>query len=457
MSDLFVPLSADRHTGKRLGKYEVLCRLSTGGMSELFLAYHKGVAGFRKLVVLKQILPDIKADEEIVRMFIDEAQITAQFAHPNIAQVYDLDETDGELFLAMEFIPGATLIEVARACRDANEAIPTGFSLAAVRDTALALHYAHNFKDPAGRARQVIHRDVAEKNIMVTYDGTTKLLDFGIAKVAGRASRTAVGKVKGTSGYMSPEQIMGLDLDPRTDVFSLGVVLHECLTGMRLFYGRDAEEGMAAALNSAPQPPSRLNPQVSSALDGITLKALARERQQRFGSALEFARALEKTAGSQIWHPEQSAEFIQRHFADRREQTRKLLDGATFDATGELRMPRRTGEAPRAFQPDQVSDDGRVVRVGPLTAPPVARKTGSVPTPFKADADPDRTVIKPPRSKAKQGEDEEATVAAEAPDTDSISAPGNDARKGRARWLLVGVSVVAAAVLAGLGFWWRMK
>src|SRR3954466_304693 len=134
MSASTLPLAVDQFSGRKLGKYEILCRLSTGGMSVIFLAFQKGLAGFRKFVVLKQILPDIKGEEEFVRMFLDEAKITAAFNHPNIAQVFDLDIQDGELFLAMEFVPGATLVEVAKACRANNESIPTGFALQAVRD-----------------------------------------------------------------------------------------------------------------------------------------------------------------------------------------------------------------------------------------------------------------------------------------------------------------------------------
>src|SRR5690349_9617504 len=158
-----LPLAVDQYSGRKLGKYEIICRLSTGGMSVIFLAFQRGLAGFRKFVVLKQILPDIKGEEQFVRMFLEEAKITAAFTHPNIAQVYDLDIQEGELFLAMEFVPGATLVEVAKACYAAKEPIPIGFTLAVVRDTALALHYAHTFTDPAGRSQQIIHRDVAEK------------------------------------------------------------------------------------------------------------------------------------------------------------------------------------------------------------------------------------------------------------------------------------------------------
>jgi hypothetical protein len=336
-STFIIPSSPmDRRT---LGKFEVLCRLSTGGMSEIYLAQQGGVGGFNKLVVLKTILPDIVGEEDFVRMFLDEARTTAAFNHPNIAQVFELDTAQDTLFMAMEFVQGCTLVEMARACRAAREAIPVGLTLASVRDTALALHYAHGFTDPRGRRQIVIHRDVAEKNIMVTYEGVTKLLDFGIAKALGRTGRTSVGMVKGTSGYMSPEQIRGEPLDPRSDIFSLGVVLHECLTGLRLFHGKNAEEGMMAALKGEVAPPSKWNPEVSPELDAIVLKALAKDRDARFTTALEMARAIERAAPGLIWHPEQIGELVVRHFKDRRAETRRMLEAAFGqEATGEIRV-----------------------------------------------------------------------------------------------------------------------
>jgi eukaryotic-like serine/threonine-protein kinase len=363
---------------RRLGKFEVLCRLSAGGMSQIYLATQSGIGGFRKLVVLKTILPDIGGEEDFVRMFLEEARTTAAFNHPNIAQVFELDVDAGELFMAMEFVQGCTLVEMAKACRAAREPIPVGFTLQSVRDTALALHYAHNFTDARGRKQIVIHRDVAEKNIMVTYEGVTKLLDFGIAKALGRRSRTSVGMVKGTSGYMSPEQIRGEPLDSRTDVFSLGVVLHECLTGLRLFHGKNAEEGMVAALSTNVTPPSRTNPEVRPEVDTVVMKALQRKREDRFASALEFGRALEKAAPGLIWHPEQSAELVSRHFADRRAETRRLLDSTNFggETTGELRiesliaMVKTTDNRAAATVP----------QMPPLPSPPIPWVTPS-PTP----------------------------------------------------------------------------
>jgi serine/threonine protein kinase len=363
---------------RQLGKYEVLCRLSTGGMSAIYLAHQKGLAGFKKLVVLKTILPDIGGEEDFVGMFLEEARITAAFNHPNIAQVFELDTDDGQLFMAMEFVQGCTLVEMARACRQARENIPVGFTLASVRDTALALHYAHTFTDARGRRQIVIHRDVAEKNIMVTYEGVTKLLDFGIAKALGRSGRTTIGMVKGTSGYMSPEQIRGEPLDPRSDIFSLGVVLHECLTGLRLFHGKTAEEGMMAALREDVQPPSRWNKEVTPELDAVVLKALQRDREQRFSTALEFARAIEKAAPGALWHPEQSGEVVTRFFADRRAETRRLLESAEFgsDTTGEVRVQnvlaraRGAGAAPSAPEPVKPVEAPRKPSL--LTAPKVS-------------------------------------------------------------------------------------
>lgn len=348
MSNPLPPLVPDNFSGRRLGKYEIVCRLSTGGMSVIFLAFTRGVSGFRKYVVLKQILPDVKGEDEFVRMFLDEAKITAAFNHPHIAQVFDLDVSEGELFLTMEFVPGATLVEVARACRSAREPIPMGLTLQSVRDTAVALHYAHTFTDPFGNPQPVIHRDIAEKNIMVTYEGVTKLLDFGIAKSLQGHSRTSVGMVKGTSGYMSPEQIRGEKLDARTDIFSLGVVLHELLTGVRLFAARSTEEALVAPLQQVVEPPSRQNPEVPPELDAVVMRCLERDRAARFGTALELARALERSVRSgSLWHPEESAAFMQRIFAERREQTRALLSSSAAPSPSEMHTAVPSAPAPK--------------------------------------------------------------------------------------------------------------
>lgn len=419
---------------RQLGKYEVLCRLSTGGMSAIYLAHQKGMAGFKKLVVLKTILPDIGGEEDFVGMFLEEARITAVFNHPHIAQVYELDTDDGQLFMAMEFVQGCTLVEMARACRAARESIPVGLTLTAVRDTALALHYAHTFTDARGRRQIVIHRDVAEKNIMVTYEGVTKLLDFGIAKALGRAGgRTSVGMVKGTSGYMSPEQIRGEPLDPRSDIFALGVVLHECLTGLRLFHGKTAEEGMMAALREAVQPPSKWNPQVGPELDAVVLKALERDREKRFGTALEFARAIEKAAPGALWHPEEIGEVVTRHFSERRAETRRLLEAATDDAelTGNIKIPSVIRQVRASAALPDNKPPVEAPRIAPLTAAP-ARLVEPTPEVTRPEARPlpqprEDTATTPQRPRAMKPDKGTEKVAPYAggppvPDDDDIEA-----------------------------------
>jgi len=506
-------LSRDARNGRKLGKYEVVSRLGSGGMAEIFLAYQRGPGGFKKLVVLKQVLPDVKAEEEAVKMFLDEAKITAAFAHPNIAQVYDLDDADGELFLAMEFVPGADLVEIAKACADSQEAIPTGFTLASVRDCALALHYAHTFTDPAGRPRPTIHRDVAEKNIMVTYDGITKLLDFGIAKAQGRATRTAAGMVKGTSGYMSPEQVKGEPLDARSDVFSLGVVLHEMLTGSRLFYGKDAASELVAVLDMEVWPPSERNREVTPEIDRVVFKALAKPRDQRFSTALEMARALERASRPLIWDQEQCGSLVARHFSARRDQTQKLVAEANADeSTGYVRPPQealrqaksapkrgsqeddtapRKPAAPRGSGPKQdprpkpgarpaepkpkvgpPEKDERTVMATPdieATLPPSSHGYGDE----EMDVTADRTVRQtlPPQARAAKAprrpeprdenpfQETDATVLG--PRAGSSDASRRDAGRARAskkkgrgamRWVVVG-AVLALLALAGALVW----
>ncbi|EAU69708.1 serine/threonine-protein kinase Pkn6 [Stigmatella aurantiaca DW4/3-1] len=341
-------------------------------------------------------------------MFLDEAKVTAAFNHPHIAQVFDLDVAEGELFLALEFVPGATLVEVAKACRLAQQAIPMGLSLASARDTALALHYAHTFTDPLGRPSPVVHRDVAEKNIMVTYEGVTKLLDFGIAKSLARRGRTQVGMVKGTSGYMSPEQLLGEPLDARSDLFSLGVVLHECLTGLRLFHAKTPEAGAGAVLHGQVPPPSRANKAVPPELDAIVLKALARRREDRYATTLEFARALERAVGPLIWHPEQIGELMQRLFSERREQTRQLLmsgQDLSGDTTGEVHLSQifalpSIPEPPVPSGLPQITpalpSPPRMASASALTLPAATRPSMSEETQVASQSPAQETQVRPP-------------------------------------------------------------
>jgi serine/threonine protein kinase len=313
---------------RHVGKYEVLTRLSVGGMAELFLAFLPGPGGFKKFVALKQILPDIKADESFVKMFLDEARLTAQLSHANIAQVFDLgeDEASGELYLAMEFVPGQNLEQVVRRAAKDRVAIPIGFAARVMRDTCLALHSAHSFVEPGtGKPMPIVHRDVSPKNVMVTYTGPVKVIDFGIAKARGRLNRTQVGIVKGTSGYMAPEQVRNEPLDGRSDLFAAGVILHELLVGERLYQRPTDAAMMMAIADEAPPSPLTKNPACPETLAKVALKALAKNRDQRFLNGKDFAKAIEQ-ATPELFDDEDCAGFMASLFADNIDSTRKLFD-----------------------------------------------------------------------------------------------------------------------------------
>jgi eukaryotic-like serine/threonine-protein kinase len=360
--------SPDFHQGERIGKYQVITQLSMGGMAELFLGFTSGPGGFRKYVAIKRILPDVRTNEQFERMFLDEARITAAFNHPNIAQVYELGQEEDGLFLAMEFIAGQNLDQLTLACQQRQEPVPLGFSTGVVRDVCQALHYAHTFMDPSGRPSPVIHRDVAQKNIMVTYDGVVKLLDFGIAKARNSLERTSAGMVKGTAGYMSPEQVRGEKLDGRSDVFSVGVVLWELITGARLFAGKTEREEMVNILEARIPPPRHRSRLVSDELSAIILKALERNPGDRFQSAKELARALEQETGRAMFDADRRAALMRELFEKKMTATRMLLESADPVAGGgepagaqglELSVPAQGGgtELYEPKPPDTKPDD----------------------------------------------------------------------------------------------------
>jgi eukaryotic-like serine/threonine-protein kinase len=318
----------DLYRGEQIGKYEVITRLSVGGMAELFLGFTSGPGGFRKYVALKRILPDVRSNEQFERMFLDEARITAAFNHPNIAQVYELGQEDDGLFLAMEFVAGQNLDQLTEVCLRRRQPLPLGMSLAVGRDVCLALHYAHSFTGPSGRPSPVIHRDVAQKNIMVTYDGVVKLLDFGIAKARGSLERTHAGTVKGTAGYMSPEQVRGDPLDGRSDLFSLGVVLWELVTGQRLFAGESERDEMMKILEAPIPSPRNRASHVSEDVSGVILKALERNAGDRWQSGRDMARALDEAAGRMMFDLDRRAALMRSLFQAKMASTQALLDSA---------------------------------------------------------------------------------------------------------------------------------
>ncbi|HZS40011.1 MAG TPA: protein kinase [Polyangia bacterium] len=277
----------------RIGKYTILRRIATGGMAELLLARADGPAGFAKLVALKQILPGHADNRGFVEMFLDEARVAARLNHPNIVQIFELGQSDGAYFIAMEYIHGHTVFELLRAGSHRGERVPLDVALGIAIAACDGLGFAHGQRADDGRPLELIHRDVSPQNLLVSYDGAVKLVDFGIARAADQLHHTTYGQVKGKPSYMSPEQAVGGRVDHRTDIYALGVVLHELLTGRRLFGGR-ALGAPTAEARQAIAPPSQAAPELPRELDAITLRALAYHPGDRFASCEELRAELER-------------------------------------------------------------------------------------------------------------------------------------------------------------------
>ena len=279
-----------RSAAVRVGRYELLRHLATGGMAELFLARAVGIADFEKLLVLKRILPQHAADALFIRMFLDEARLAATLHHSSIVQVFEVGRAEGTYFFTMEFVHGRDLRQVFQ--RSAGT-VPLEHALGIVIEVAAGLHHAHEKRGSDGMPLGIVHRDVSPSNLLVGFDGAVKLGDFGIAR-ATLAKQADAGTAAGKAPYMSPEQVLELPLDRRTDIFSLGVILHELLTGKRLFRGSDAEV-MERIAQEEIAPPSSLA-DVPPELDQVAARALARDRAARYATADELRADLEACA-----------------------------------------------------------------------------------------------------------------------------------------------------------------
>ncbi|MBU8896192.1 serine/threonine protein kinase [Corallococcus sp. M34] len=276
------------------GRYELLRKLATGGMGAVYLARQKGPVGFQKLLVVKRLLPHLSEDDEFLDMFLDEARIAALLNHPNIAQIYELGDVDGQYYIAMEYVQGEALGTLMTRASHRQGGMPLGLKCRVIAEAAAGLDAAHNARSPSGRKLALIHRDVSPQNVLVGFNGGVKLIDFGVAKASGKLSQTVVGTIKGKHAYMSPEQARGEPLDCRSDVFGLGTVFYELLTGMRLFKRADEMSTLKAVVSAKIQPPSELLPDIPKSLDAIVFKALARKRDERYATAGALQLALEE-------------------------------------------------------------------------------------------------------------------------------------------------------------------
>ncbi len=281
------------------GPYQLLERVAVGGMAEVFKAKRTGVEGFEKVVAVKRILPHLSENEDFVRLFVHEAKVVAGLTHPNIVQIFDLGRIGRSYYIAMEYVHGHDLRTIVSRAREKGLRLPLDLSLRVVSQVCAALEYAHRKKDERGRPMEIVHRDVSPPNILISFEGEVKLVDFGIAKAATVATRPSdSGVLRGKLLYMSPEQAWGRPIDGRSDLFSLGLVLYELVTGTRAFVGAGNERATVDLVRQCVvTPPREINPRLPEALDRVVTKALAREPDERYAEAGQMQRGLELVLG----------------------------------------------------------------------------------------------------------------------------------------------------------------
>ena len=278
---------------QRLGKYILLDKLAVGGMAELYRAMITGVQGFEKLIAIKKILPHLATEEELVRSFIDEAKLAALLHHQNIVQIYDFGSLDGTYFIAMEYLLGKDCRLINSKAKEKNLPLELPLALLIVSRICAGLDYAHKLKDFQGKPLNLIHRDISPQNILVTYEGDVKIVDFGIAKAASQTTMTQMGMIKGKVAYMSPEQAAGKPIDLRSDIFSCGIILYEMATGRRMFSG-DTMHILAKVREAQFDRPEEVRPDLPENLLEVLYRALAKDPANRYQSCGHMLADLEE-------------------------------------------------------------------------------------------------------------------------------------------------------------------
>ncbi|MHB8420036.1 MAG: protein kinase domain-containing protein [Myxococcales bacterium] len=309
------------------GKFLLLDRINVGGMAEVFLAKAFGVEGFQRILAIKKIIPTMVEDQEFITMFIDEARIAVQLNHANIVQIHELGKFEEHYYIAMEYVSGRDLRFMLDAAKKKKKLLPVGLSVFLAQAVCQGLDYAHRKKDAQGRDMNIVHRDVSPQNVLVSYEGDVKVIDFGIAKAQNRSQKTQAGILKGKFGYMSPEQVRGMPVDRRSDIFALGVILYEMLTGERLFVGESDFSTLEKVRNAEVLPPREFNEAIPEALEAIVMKSLAREPETRYQWAAEMGEDLMRflVQGSAVYGQKQLAQHMKAEFAHELERENERM------------------------------------------------------------------------------------------------------------------------------------
>jgi len=367
----------------RLGNYEPLLELASGGMATVYIARQLGAAGFERIVVVKRVHRHLLGNREFYDMFRDEARVASTIKHPNVVPVIDVVEVqqpERELFLVMDYVESSSLATLRKAAHEERQRIPIPILARILYDVLMGLHAAHTAIDMQGRPLGVVHRDVSPQNVIVGVDGSTRLIDFGVAKASHRLTETKSGSVKGKYSYMAPEQARGLEVDRRTDIFAAGIMLHECLTDKRLFRGENELDTVRRIMEDEIVAPSTLQPAIPAALDAVTLKSLARPMEQRFQTAIEMAEALEQAVS--LASPREVAAYLEKtcgkRLGERRDALREMLAGTVAPLAVELTadpgesQPSRSlhvsGVMPVAAEPARDRSKGPMIAVVAIAA-----------------------------------------------------------------------------------------
>ncbi|HJL40456.1 MAG TPA: protein kinase [Myxococcales bacterium LLY-WYZ-16_1] len=410
----------------QLGRYQVINRIASGGMAEVFLARAVGAMGFQRRVALKLIHANFTRDPEFVKMFIDEARIAMHLHHRNIVQVFDLDQLQETYFIAMEYVHGVTVYDLYERCADQDRWIDVPLALYIVAEICKGLHFAHTRTGSGGQSLGIVHRDISPQNVLLSFEGEVKITDFGIATAAERLHQTAAGIVKGKYAYMAPERLEDRAVDGRVDVFAAGVLLYELLTGENPFAGPSAVETIENVIAADVPPPSSKGVPCPRRLDEIVHQALAKDPSDRFAHAQAFADALTEFAMNQT--------FARRDMAS----GDSALAGTLTSLFPERATPLGEGDPKELDLPGMPADEGSqdidaptVLRMSPVPGPSV-EESSDTGQDLEAAGSSDSTVAVEPVSRARLSEEpllgtevdpdmDEATVASGAPGEDAYA------------------------------------
>lgn len=325
------PLNGELAPGDILGRYELLLPIASGGMAAVWAARMKGTRGFQKIVAVKTMLPKLTEDAQFEQMFLDEASLASQVRHPHVVEILDLGERRGVLYLVMEWIDGVPLHELMKAAKPRG-GLPLPVAVRIATQAASGLHAAHELRNARSELVGLVHRDVSPQNVLVTYTGVTKVVDFGVAKATAlNDGATGHGQLKGKVSYMAPEQVLGEAMDRRADIFAMGIVLYALTTGKHPFRGESEAATLFNISSSKPaMGPRRVIPGYPEALERVVMQALHKDPAKRFATANDLARALDQAVPAEMRAStdEDVAAFVRSTVGEQREQTQRALTQA---------------------------------------------------------------------------------------------------------------------------------